>query len=239
MLGFFILFFAVQWINGRFWLNDFKVYYLAMQNFLNGEPIYGIPFGLDSGFYKYSPFALLPFSVFYFVPFNIAASIYYFLIAIAIIILINKVYQLFVRIFNIKEEKKNLILYLTTIVLINHFYRELHLGNVNVLLLLLYVISMEFITKDRQWIAGLLMGIGILFKLHFIILLPVLLIFKKFKASASLVITFLLGLFIPSFFLGFEQNFSILADWFETLAKAERSHANKFTKTLEAHLANV
>ncbi len=217
MLGFFILFFAVQWINGRFWLNDFKVYYLAMQNFLNGEPIYGIPFGLDSGFYKYSPFALLPFSVFYFVPFNIAASIYYFLIAIAIIILINKVYQLFVRIFNIKEEKKNLILYLTTIVLINHFYRELHLGNVNVLLLLLYVISMEFITKDRQWIAGLLMGIGILFKLHFIILLPVLLIFKKFKASASLVITFLLGLFIPSFFLGFEQNFSILADWLEIM----------------------
>ena len=35
-----------------------------------------------------------------------------------------------------------------------------------------------------------------------------------------------------------EEGFDEIADWFETLAKAERSHANKFTKTLEAHLAN-
>jgi len=35
-----------------------------------------------------------------------------------------------------------------------------------------------------------------------------------------------------------EEGFDEIADWFETLAKAERSHANKFTKTLETHLAN-
>ena len=35
-----------------------------------------------------------------------------------------------------------------------------------------------------------------------------------------------------------EEGFDEIADWFETLAKAERSHANKFTKTIEAHLAN-
>ena len=35
-----------------------------------------------------------------------------------------------------------------------------------------------------------------------------------------------------------EEGFDEIADWFETLAKAERSHANKFAKTLEAHLAN-
>ena len=35
-----------------------------------------------------------------------------------------------------------------------------------------------------------------------------------------------------------DEGFDEIADWFETLAKAERSHANKFTKTLEAHKAN-
>ena len=35
-----------------------------------------------------------------------------------------------------------------------------------------------------------------------------------------------------------DEGFDEIADWFETLAKAERSHANKFRKTLEAHLAN-
>jgi rubrerythrin len=36
-----------------------------------------------------------------------------------------------------------------------------------------------------------------------------------------------------------DEGFDEIADWFETLAKAERSHANKFTKTLEAHLATA
>jgi rubrerythrin len=36
-----------------------------------------------------------------------------------------------------------------------------------------------------------------------------------------------------------DEGFDEIADWFETLAKAERSHANKFTKTLEMHLANI
>jgi rubrerythrin len=30
-----------------------------------------------------------------------------------------------------------------------------------------------------------------------------------------------------------EEGFAELAEWFETLAKAERSHANRFTKGLE------
>ena len=36
-----------------------------------------------------------------------------------------------------------------------------------------------------------------------------------------------------------DEGFDEIADWFETLAKAERSHANKFTKTLTAHLEDI
>jgi rubrerythrin len=32
-----------------------------------------------------------------------------------------------------------------------------------------------------------------------------------------------------------EEGFEEIADWFETLAKAERSHANKFQKTLDGY----
>jgi rubrerythrin len=31
-----------------------------------------------------------------------------------------------------------------------------------------------------------------------------------------------------------DENFDEIADWFETLAKAERSHANRFQKALNA-----
>jgi rubrerythrin len=33
-----------------------------------------------------------------------------------------------------------------------------------------------------------------------------------------------------------EEGFEEIADWFETLAKAERSHANRFQKALDALL---
>jgi rubrerythrin len=36
-----------------------------------------------------------------------------------------------------------------------------------------------------------------------------------------------------------EEGFDEIADWFETLAKAERSHANKFQKTLDAYKAEA
>ena len=36
-----------------------------------------------------------------------------------------------------------------------------------------------------------------------------------------------------------DEGFDEIADWFETLAKAERSHANKFQKALDALAANV
>ena len=34
-----------------------------------------------------------------------------------------------------------------------------------------------------------------------------------------------------------EEGFDEIADWFETLAKAEKSHAGKFQKTLDTYLA--
>jgi rubrerythrin len=36
-----------------------------------------------------------------------------------------------------------------------------------------------------------------------------------------------------------DEGFDEIADWFETLAKAERSHAGKFKKTLDAYNAGV
>ncbi len=231
LILFCILLFLSEWINGRFWQNDFKVYYLAMQNFLNGEPIYGIPFGLQSGFYKYTPFALLPFSVFHYIPFSIASVIYYIFVSTAILAVTLKVYYFFIRIFNISNDRKNIILFLTTMVLINHFYRELHLGNVNVLLLLLYVYSLELITKGKQGFAGVIMGIGILFKLHFIVLLPVLLVFRKFKASVLLILSFAIGLLLPALFLGFEKNFILLNDWI-TIMKAHNQSITTSADTI-------
>ena len=36
-----------------------------------------------------------------------------------------------------------------------------------------------------------------------------------------------------------EEGFAEIADWFETLAKAERSHANRFQKALDTSIPDA
>ena len=74
----FIAFGVIEAVNKRFWLHDFQVYYDAATNFFSGETVYGIPFGLGSGYYKYSPFGLFIFYPLTLVPFSIA-KVYYFI----------------------------------------------------------------------------------------------------------------------------------------------------------------
>ncbi|MCX6229961.1 MAG: glycosyltransferase family 87 protein [Bacteroidetes bacterium] len=231
--AFFLLFFIAEVINHRFELNDFKVYYLAMQNFINGDAIYYTPFGLQSGFYKYSPFALIPFSIFYAIPYIVASIIYYLLICIAIFFVLTKSYRLINEVFNFENTQKSTILYFTLLILLNHFYRELHLGNVNVLLLLLYLVSFEKLLKNKEVSAGILMGIGLLFKLHFIVLLPVLFLFGKFKTSILMAGSFIIGLFLPAVFLGYEANNALLKIWVSTM-KGHNTNINSSSDTIYA-----
>ena len=210
---FLILFFVMELINNRFWLNDFKVYYLAVQNFNKGLPIYGLPFGLDSGYYKYTPFALIPFTPFGFLPYIIASSIYYFIIAAAVILVLRHSIQTIKFAFPIVDIKSQAILYLTTLVILTHIYRELHMGNVNLLLTLIYVFSLRSLLYDKQITAGIFIGLGMLFKPHFIALLPFLIIYRKYKCTGFTLLTLVVGLLLPAIFVGFKANNELLNSW--------------------------
>lgn len=214
LIVFIILLFISELISKRFELNDFKVYYYAMKNFFDNKPIYGIPFGLGSGFYKYAPIALFPFAIFYFIPYFFASIIYYFLIGISIIVFFNYFSLLSKKIFN--SNSSNAI-FITLIVSFVHLHRELHLGNVNMLLLLLYTFAFYFIYNEKSVLSGILIGIGLLFKLHFIVLIPILFIFKKIKLAFVSIFTFLTSLSLIFIFKGFENGLNLYNDWFNIM----------------------
>src|SRR5438046_538911 len=79
-IGIFILLFCladyiIESINGRLWMNDFRVYYSAAAELLNGHDIYGKAYGLGSGYFKYSPFVALVFIPFAVLPYSVAKTI--------------------------------------------------------------------------------------------------------------------------------------------------------------------
>jgi hypothetical protein len=78
----FLAIYLIENINGRFWLNDFKVYYSAADALKNGKTVYGESFGLSTGFYKYSPEVLCLFIPATYLPFAAASGIHFFFIGL-------------------------------------------------------------------------------------------------------------------------------------------------------------
>ncbi len=167
-----IAYWILMIVNHRFNMWDFKVYYSAAEAFIHGEPIYGKSFGLSSGFYKYSPFAVIPFIPLAILPYFIAQSIYYFGL---LGLMIKAIFS-----WNDQMRKPNpkwtigTTFLLTLLFFGDHLERELFLGNVNFLLLtLLFWAWKNYKSQKWKW-AGFLLAIVVLFKPHFVVLIPLL-----------------------------------------------------------------
>jgi hypothetical protein len=219
-LSFFcVLFFIFQNINHRFWMHDFEVYYSAANSYIHGETVYGISYGLSSGFYKYSPFALLLFAPLSVLPFYVAKVLHFIVLSsliIATIILSGKIISrnFFGETF---EKKLNLKLILIFLPLIPNIYTELHLGNVNIILLFILIIGLQRLFSGKTIESGLLFALGILIKPHFIIFLPLLLLRKKFKCLFSTITGIVIGLIFPAVFTGMKYNKDLLKQWMVTM----------------------
>ena len=175
----------IELINGRFWLNDFKVMYSAAASYVSNEPVYGVSFGLDSGFYKYSPFTLLFFIPYTFISFKAACIIHFLLIgfcAIGSVIVIEKLIRSF---FSPIRKKQVLPLLALLLCVINPLARELHLGNVNVILVFVLSLSLHCTLNKKPIISGALLAFAILVKPYFLLCILPLFAHKRYSTVFS------------------------------------------------------
>jgi len=210
----FILIFTIEHINGRFWLNDFRVYYGAADAMIHGQPFYGVSFGLDSGLYKYSPVILFLFAPSGLISFKIACVLHFIFLALCTwvsFLLIRHIMNKWVFVKKIPQEGLMLSLAFTGICI--HLVRELHLGNINSLLLLLSCLVLLFLLEKKNIPAGILFGLIILFKPFFIFLVIPVILRKKWGVIASLCGTILAGLSLPALTYGLAGNISIHREW--------------------------
>lgn len=221
LVVFFALFMIIQSSNGRFKLRDFEVYYGGANSLIHQEPVYGQAYGLSSGFFKYSPASAFFFIPLTALPFQAAKKIYYCLICFFIILLLNKLPFLIKDTLSMKKisaKQSSLFIPLVSFwIVLVHFYRELHLGNINVLLTGIIVFMSVQIIKKNQIRAGILFGLSILFKPYFLILSPLFLIRKQFKLM--LVSSGILGagFLLPSLIAGWSGNISMHNQWIRTM----------------------
>ena len=220
-----LLIFISENINGRFWLNDFKVYYLASKSLLQGTQVYGIHFGLDSGFYKYSPFVLLLFAPLTFLPYNIAATIYFFAIVCCVLWIFILLKHFIERYFLTQPAPHQAwTLSAIFIFILSLLHRELHLGNTNILLLLLLLLTIRHLLRSQYFLAGILFGLVILFKPFFLILALPMLFHNKWKIAIGGIVFAVIQLLLFIFLFGWSATQILHSEW----AKAIMDHSTSF-----------
>lgn len=214
----FTLIIVLEIINERFWLNDFKVYYLAAKSFVNGGSVYGVSFGLDSGFYKYSPFVLLLFAPLTLLPFQVAAIFHYIIIAMATIGSILIVNSLINKsLFKLKNNKGKGLLFIALLCIMNHLVRELHLGNVNMIIVLLLSCGIYFTLNSKHLLAGFCIALALLIKPYLLVVVVPLLFHKKLKTIFFIVLSALVMLLLPLVFVGFSKWFELNIAWAQSM----------------------
>jgi hypothetical protein len=192
---------------------DFRVYYDAANAFIHDTQLYGKAFGVSSGFYKYSPFACIPFIPLAILPYGLASIIYYLIITFTICwFLVKLMHDPEISNSN-KSLRLGLVYMLVALFMADHFERELHLGNVNLFLLIITYFIFHKIKDGQQLQSGVLMGILLMFKPHFLILIPYMVWRKKWKTLSTSFVTILACVLAPSLIKGYNGNIQLHAEW--------------------------
>jgi hypothetical protein len=209
----FALIVFLEIINHRFEMNDFKVYYLAAKAFFNNEPIYGVQFGLDSGYYKYSPVFILLFSPYLIFSYKTACILHALILAVSTVMTLISARNILLKHVVQSEIQNKYLLIFAIFITVNHLFREIHLGNLNIIIVMLLCLGFQKMLEGDFILPGFLIALAIFIKPYLIILIIPLFFHKKIKFiwSLSLWIGFLF--FLPITFLGSNKFIQLNQKW--------------------------
>ena len=203
---------ALEHINGRFWLNDFRVYYMAADNMRHGLPVYGEVFGEDTGLYKYAPVVLYFFQPYTFLSFH-AAGVLHFLLIGLLLMACFAVIELSLSHLVQDLPKPALRAALGLLCIVVLLTRELHLGNINMGLILLAALGVERFLAGKRVAAGIVWGIVWLIKPYLLLMIVPLVIRREWKVLRTAFATMLAGLLIPLPIEGPAMWWELLREW--------------------------
>lgn len=178
--------------NNNLRVIDFKVYYQAAENILWGNSLYNCYIDNDPHYlFKYSPASAMFFIPFHVFPFEVAKIVYWVLLTAIIILGFYLCIQIIDPTLLSQPSRANKIILLALLPLVLHFTRELHLGQVNHLLLVIYIGALYLILKKKYLLSALLIASSIYIKPFGLIFLPYF-VYKKYYKLTGYSVLFLL-----------------------------------------------
>ena len=195
---------------------DFKVYYKAGERVMQGDlDLYN--FKKDGIFsFKYSPFSALVFTPLALTDLKTSQKIWCFFNALAFLLTFYLSWKILIHL-NGRPERIALLLLLTLISLARPILNNAMQANVNMFLALIINSSIYYSLKGKKVLAGLILSLGVSIKIVPITLCGFFLFNKRFKEIFSTLGFTLLFFIIPFFYFGYDENITLLNEWFHCL----------------------
>lgn len=226
---------ALDLVNGRFWTSDFRVYWSAARGLLQHGPVYGVPFGEDTGYFKYAPIVAIAFVPAALLPFKLAAMAHVLISGLLMAPIAMILERILMRHVHGSHAPRILVravlLLICTAVLLA---RELHLGNINLWLVLGGVLATEALLRGEDVRAGILLGAMVLAKPYMLLVVMPVVGMRRWRCVLPAGITVLCGILLPTLLLGPSQAWHLHRAWIA--AMTAHSHYLSSPDTLMALL---
>ena len=221
IIAFFGLFTFVELSHNKLWTNDFRVYYDATIDYFNGNNPYIKNYGLDTGYFKYPPFTLYIFKFFTFFSYGTSQLIHLFLLMSSLIISIITLKELAHKVFGFEfKTNQAWILFVTFLTVAIHLVREFHMGNINLYLLVLFVLGIKNIHSNKPLLVALFWSLMLILKPIMILAVIPLVFYKKWRIILFMVAFGLFFFLFPIISTGWICNLILWGNW----AKSVSSH---------------
>ena len=211
--------FSAELINSRMDMRDLEVYYRAADRLTEGGELYRAvednPW--EHYVYKYAPPAAMLFIPFLPLGIPLSKIIYWILLSF---ILGTVLYNL-KRLLSPKTASNRRVatsLLLGIIIVGTHFFRELHLGQVNLLLLGIYIFALCLLQKEKPMGFAALIAVSIFIKPFGLIFLPLLIIMGRFRELLYFTGFTILMILLPMLFYADSNTyFELYVSWYREL----------------------
>ncbi|MEI7998926.1 MAG: glycosyltransferase family 87 protein [Candidatus Omnitrophota bacterium] len=198
---------------------DFRVYYKAGGDILQGKDIY-LRDKEEVTPYKYSPFFAFVFAPLSMLPIKGAAAVFFainFILTILLFILSWKLLN-HPPVFKPLSDRGRLLVYgLVLLCSMRYIFLVWDSGQVNVLMCFLVVAGLFFVSRNKDMMAGALFAAAILIKYTPAIFLPYFLVNKKPKVVLWTIAFVAIFLALPSVMVGVSKEVSYLSSWLPSI----------------------
>ena len=204
---------AIAYVLGiRTGMTDFAVNYRAGERLAAGETLYQTSDG--HYMFKYFPSSALVYLPLTALPLEAAKAVWFVtsLVALAGLFVVSD------RL--VPEKSGPYVLLLAGLILAKYFVRDLRLGQINILVTLVMLAILRALSERpgprAELRAGLFTGLAIALKPYAALILPYLILKRRWTSVAVAVAAVVAALAIPAVFYGIEGNLRILAQWAAT-----------------------